>query len=135
MAITHGRYSSGRIFDEALYIQEAVPNIRRPFHSSSKQAARLPEEQADRRDVDEEGTELRHPVLARGVADADDQRAHERAAQVSLAADRDHDQEVDELLEGIGRRHRHQVRAERAAERGEAAAEREGEREELAGVD
>ena len=69
-------------------------------------------------------------IFARGVGDADQQRGDERPAQAAEAADRDDDQEVDQVLERhspgcIGR-----MSAPSAPpSAGEAAAEREGERE------
>ena len=92
----------------------------------SEQALRPPQQDADRRRVDQERAELGDPVLARGVGDADQQRGDERAAQAAQAADRDHDQEVHQVLERIAPVHRQDVGAERAAQAGEAAAEREG---------
>ena len=87
---------------------------------------RPPQQDADRGGVNEESAELGHPVFARGIGDADEQRGDERAAQAAEAADGDHDQEVHQVLERIGPLHRQDVGAERAAEAGEAAAEREG---------
>ena len=50
-------------------------------------------------------------------------------------ADRDHDQEIDQLSERIARNDRKELGAERAAERGEPAAEREGEVNSRDGID
>src|SRR4051794_32488086 len=112
-ASSQGRHSAGLSLDGTLYML-------------AEQPSRLPEQQAHGSHVDEEGAELRDPVLAGGIAHADEQRSDERPANASEAADRHDDQEVHELLERIGGRHGEQVRAERAAERGEAAAKCKG---------
>src|SRR5687768_1438639 len=67
--------------------------------ADSEQALRTPEQDADRRRINQESAELGNPVLARGIGHADEQRGDERAAQAAQAADRDHDEEVHQVLE------------------------------------
>ena len=85
--------------------------------------------------VDDEGAELRDVVLAGDVADADQERGEERSGDARGAADRHHDQEIDHEFQREGRVEAEDLRAERAAEAGEAGAEREGEREHAVDVD
>ena len=59
----------------------------------------------------------------------------ERAADRAQAADRDHDQHVHQVGEGEGRVEADHLDGERAAQPGEAAAEREGEHEGAVDVD
>src|SRR5262245_17363224 len=118
----------------------AVPDIELPaficvylrFHwfsrPSSEEPGRSPEQDGDRGNVDEESTELGHPVFAGGIGDADQQGGDERSAQATQPADGDDDQEVDQLLERVGRLYCDEVRAESSAQPREAAAEREGQR-------
>src|SRR5262249_31001045 len=94
-----------------------------------EEPGRPPEEEADGRRVNEERPELRKPVLARGVADADQQRRHEGPTQAAEPTDRHHDEEVDEVLEGVRRLDGDAPRPWRPAEAGQPAAQRERERE------
>src|SRR2546430_12295274 len=55
----------------------------------SEQALRPPQQDGDRRGIDEERPELGNPVLARRIGDADEERGDERAAQRPQSADRD----------------------------------------------
>ena len=59
----------------------------------------------------------------------------ERAADRAEPADRDHDQHVDQVGEREGRIEADDLDRERAAEAGEPAAEREGEREGAVDID
>src|SRR4051812_31335894 len=103
-------------------------------YAAAEQAHGSPEKEADGRRIDEESTELRQPILACRVGEADKQRSDERAAQAAQAADRDDDQEVNELLERIGRLNGDDIGAERPAQAGQTAADREGDRKEPARV-
>src|SRR5438132_6693508 len=90
----------------------------------SEQAHRAPEKDANRCCVNQKSTKFWNPIFARRIRNADEERGDERAAQAAEAADGDDDQEVDQVLEGIAPLHWQDVGAERAAEAGEAAAER-----------
>ena len=74
-------------------------------------------------------------VFAGDVGDAEQQRGDERAGDARRAADRHDDQEVDHELERKVRIEAEDLGAERAAEAGEARADREGDGEHRIDVD
>src|SRR5262245_5946981 len=101
----------------------------------AEQALRAPEQQEDRERVDERGAALGHILLEREVEHADQERRPEHAAHPAETAHRHHDQEVDEVLQGVLGIEPEELGAEPAAQRRHAAAEREGEREQAPDVD
>ena len=98
---------------------------RRGRHSSRPIIA------ANTKNAPSSGTRYLHA----GVAEAQQQRRDERAAQRAEAADRDDHQEIDEIFGGVAGIDRQDVGAEAAAECGQAGAQCEGQREQAAGVD
>ena len=109
--------------------------LREHASGPPEQPLRAPQQQGERRHIDEKGAELRDQVLAGEVADAEQQCREEGPADRAEPADGDDDQEVDEVLEGISGIDRQDLGAESAAQRRKRAAEREGQGEEQAGVD
>ena len=102
---------------------------------AAEQAVRTPDQDHDHDGVDHERAHLRHVIFAGDVADAEQQRGEERPGDAGGAADRHHDQEVDHEFQRKIRIEPEDLRAQRAAEAGKAAAEREGEGEHLRHVD
>src|SRR5215510_10150012 len=63
-----------------------------------------PQDQHDDHDgIDDEGPEFGDVVFAGDIADADQQRGHERTGDARGAADRHHDQKIDHVFEREGR--------------------------------
>src|SRR5262249_31322148 len=83
----------------------------------------------DHDEIDEKGAELGKIILAGHVGDAEQACREKRAADRAEAADRYYDQHIDEIGEGEGMIEADDLDRERAAEPGEAAAERKGHRE------
>ena len=102
---------------------------------ASEQALRPPEQEQDRERVDEQRAALRHVLLEHEVEHADQERRVEHSGHAAEAADRDDDQEVDEVLERILRIEAEELGAEPAAQGGHAAAEGEREGEQAPDVD
>src|SRR5947207_13924350 len=100
-----------------------------------EQTARPPEQNRHRERVDEEGAELRRHVFESRITNAYKNGCDERAANAAEAADRDHDEEIDQIVERIARQDGQKLRAQRAAERRQSAAERERDREQPRCVD
>src|SRR5690348_17154365 len=71
----------------------------RPSSALSEQARRLPHQHGDHHDVDEESPEFRSIILARDVADADQHGGDERAGDRAKPANRNDDENVDEVRE------------------------------------
>src|SRR5712664_4954469 len=82
----------------------------------AKQACRTPHEQSNHYEIDQECPEPGEVVLARHVADAEHQGGGERAADRPQAADRDHDQHVDEVGQGESMVEADDLDRERAAQ-------------------
>src|SRR3954470_19630233 len=95
------------------------PESEFPSCAHSKKTHGSPQENSDGRCVNQESTKLGNPILTGCIGDANEQRRDEWPAQAAEAADGDDDQEVDEVLVGIGPLHRQDVRAQRATEAGE----------------
>src|SRR5262249_59635346 len=83
----------------------------------------------------EESAALRQVLLKHKVEPADQQRGEENAGHPAEAAEGDHDQEVDQILERIWGIEAEEFGTEPAAERRHAAAERERDREQTADID
>src|SRR5690606_16640386 len=66
-----------------------------------KNSIRTPQQQHDHGGKNKECTELRKPVLACGVGNAENQCGHERTIECSQTADCNHNQYIVELIEGI----------------------------------
>src|SRR5579872_1113536 len=88
----------------------------------AKQARRTPHQQSDHHEVDEEGSEPGNVILASHVANAEQRRGKERAADRAEPAHRHHDEHVHEIGEREDVVEPHHFHGERAAEAGEAAA-------------
>ena len=74
-----------------------------------------PHQQRDHDEIDEEGAELGKVILAGHVADAEESRGRERAADRAEPPDRHHDQDVDQVGEGKRRVEADHIDCERAA--------------------
>ena len=94
-----------------------------------------PHQQAEHHQIDQERADRREIIFAGHVADAEQHGGGEGAADRAEAADRDHDQHVDEISERKRRIEADDVDGERAAEAGKPAAEREGDGERAIDVD
>src|SRR6201988_3833132 len=94
----------------------------------AEEALRPPEQEQDRERVDERRAALGHVLLEREVEHADQERRVEHAGHAAETADRDDDQEVDEVLERVLRNQPEKRAAEPAAERRHPAAEGERKR-------
>src|SRR5512145_1002668 len=103
--------------------------------ASAEQAGGPPQQDRDHRRIDEERAELRHQVLERRVADAEQHGGNERSSERTEPAHGDNDEEIDEMLDRVRRMDGEDLRAEAAAQRRKSAAEREGEGEQAPGVD
>src|SRR6185437_4830605 len=101
----------------------------------SEQSGRLQQQHDQYGGVDKESAELRDQHLTGGVAETQQQRRDEGAADRPESADGDDDQEIDELLHGVAWRDRDDIGAKAAAKRGEPTAEREHQHEQKIGVD
>ena len=108
---------------------------RRGHVAPSEQALRPPQQQQDRERENEQRAALRQVELEREVEHADQQRCVEHAGDLPEPADRDHDQEVDQVFERVLRIEAEELGAEPAAERRHAAAEREGDGEQAIDID
>ena len=91
--------------------------------ASPEQAGRPPHQQRDHDEIDEKRTKLRKIIFARHVADAKKGRGDERARNRAKPADRDHDQDIDQVGEGEGVIEADDLDGERATKAGETAAE------------
>jgi hypothetical protein len=100
-----------------------------------EQALRPPQQHHDHDAVDHEGAERRHIVFPHDVADAEQDGGHEGAGDARGTADGHDDQEIDQVFERKIRIEAEDLGAERAAERGQARPEREGESEHRPDVD
>src|SRR4030088_2362720 len=85
--------------------------------------------------VDEKAAGVGEHVFAGGVADAEQDRGHQRALEAAESADRHHQQEEHQIENRKARREGEELDREAAAQRGEPAAEREGEGEQSVDVD
>src|SRR5579883_173043 len=115
--------------------ESAASAIASPRRRAREQPLRAPQQHDDHDAVDDEGAERGQIIFAGDVADAEQDRGDERARDAGGAADRDDDEKVDEVLEREDRIEAEDLRAERAAERSEPGAEREGETEHCADID
>jgi len=100
----------------------------------AEQAPRSPQQDRHRQKVNDERTELGQQVFKAGVGDADQQRRDKRPADAAEPANRDDNQEVDQIIQRVTRADRQQIGAETAAETGKPATEREGQRKQARGV-
>ena len=79
--------------------------------------------------IDEERAELRQQIFEARCRRRRGARAAKNGPVIAAEpADRDDDQEIDQMLEGVAGLDREDLGAERAAQRREPAAEREGAR-------
>src|SRR3982074_1266880 len=102
---------------------------------TAEKPRRLDQQDQDRQRVDEKAAGVGKHVFARGVADAEQDRGHQRALEAAEAADRPHQQEEHEIEQRKARREAEELDRKPAAERREPAAERESEREQPVDVD
>ena len=101
----------------------------------SEQALRPPQQQQDGQRENEQRAALRQVELEREVEHADQERREEHAGDLAEPADRDHDQEIDQVFERVLRIEAEELGAEPAAERRHPAAEGEGEGEQPIDID
>src|SRR5262249_42678725 len=114
---------------------DGVAILPLPACGAGEQALRAQDQNDDHDGVDHEGPEFRDVILAGNVGDADHQRGGERTGDAGGTADRYHDQEIDHVFEREGRIESENLRAQRAAEPGQAGTYGEGQGEHGVDVD
>src|SRR5689334_21615013 len=108
------------------------PSSRPSAAFLAEQALRPREQQDEGQRVDEERAALREVDLQHEIKHADQDRGEEHAADAAQSAHRHDDEEIGEIAERVLRIEAEDFGAKAAANRREAAAEREGQREEEA---
>src|SRR4029077_3522200 len=96
---------------------------------------RTPQQEKNGERVDEDGAPLGQVKLEHEIEYAEQQRGVIDADHAAEAADRHHDQKIHQIFERVLRIEAEKFRAEPAAERRHAAAEREGDGEQPVDVD
>src|SRR4030088_3610385 len=110
-------------------------NFKSTALASPEQADRPPHQQRDHDEIDEKRAELGKIIFAGHVADAEEGRGNEGAGNRAEPADRDHDQDIDQVGEGEGVIEADYLDGKRPAEAGKTAAERKGDGEDAIDID
>src|SRR6266568_798449 len=108
---------------------------RRSHCFPSKEALRPPQQQQNREHVNEDGPALRQIEFEHKVEHAKKQRCIVDADDTAESADRNGNQEIDQIFERILRIEPEKLGAESAAEASHAAAKSEGDREQPIDID
>src|SRR6516165_3112867 len=92
---------------------------------ATEQAARPPQQDRQRQDIDEKGTEFGDQIFRGCVSDANQERREKRPADAAEPADSDDDQKIDEVLQGVTGIDGQEIGPQSATQAGQSAAKSE----------